>query len=86
VLKKAQNKLITQKHVVEELGLTERRIRRRCCRQRSFAPASAAASLPAAWARCSGRVPTTTRRLVKLKETGDGAVIHGLRGDRPTGG
>lgn len=47
VLKKAQKKLITQRQAAEELGLTERQIR---------------------------------RLLGKLKESGDKAVIHGLRG------
>ena len=47
VLKKAQKKLITQQQAAEELGLTERQIR---------------------------------RLLGKLKESGDKAVIHGLRG------
>jgi transposase len=46
-LKKAQNKLITQRKAAEELQLSERQVR---------------------------------RLLVKLKEVGDRAVIHGLRG------
>src|SRR5579884_1234101 len=50
VLRKAQKNLITQKQAAEELGLTERHIR---------------------------------RLLVKLKEAGDRAVMHGLRG-RPS--
>jgi transposase len=46
-LKKAQNKLITQREAAEELKLSERQVR---------------------------------RLLVKLKEVGDQAVVHGLRG------
>src|SRR4051812_34926612 len=47
VLKKAHKKLITQRQAAEELGVTERHVR---------------------------------RLLVRLKESGDRAVIHGLRG------
>lgn len=47
VLKKAHKKLITQRLAAEELGITERQVR---------------------------------RLLARLKETGDRAVIHGLRG------
>ena len=50
VLKKAHKKLITQRQAAEELGLTERHVR---------------------------------RLLARLKEVGDRAVIHGLRG-RPS--
>jgi transposase len=49
VLRKAQKKLITQRQAAEELGLTERHVR---------------------------------RLLARLKEVGDRAVIHGLRGRR----
>jgi len=47
VLKKAQKKLITQRQAAEELGVSERHVR---------------------------------RMLGKLKESGDGSVLHGLRG------
>src|SRR5579862_738410 len=47
VLKKAQKKLITQRQAAEELGVTERHVR---------------------------------RMLMKLKESGDRSVLHGLRG------
>ena len=47
VLKKAHKKLIAQRLAAEELGITERQVR---------------------------------RLLARLKETGDRAVIHGLRG------
>ena len=50
VLKKAQKKLITQRQAAEELGVTERHVR---------------------------------RMLVKLKKTGDRAIVHQLRG-RPS--
>ena len=50
VLKKVQKKLITQRQAAEELGVTERHVR---------------------------------RMLVKLKKTGDRAIVHGLRG-RPS--
>ena len=50
VLKKTQKKLITQRQAAEELGVTERHVR---------------------------------RMLVKLKKTGDRAIVHGLR-SRPS--
>ncbi len=52
-LKKARKKLITQKEAAEEIGVTERQVR---------------------------------RLLRKLRRMGDKAVIHALRGNRPTGG